>query len=171
MVSILWKSITDLTAFDRMRKKGPNRVEKTNPWSDEVDKPVLPLDELLAKVNASSEIRRACFNCEKEGCLLGKCKEPLNTKRIAENLERFKKEKAARSGNNKWALKRVNLVELRPHHSEWADVYETIVSEQVISQFNDAHCRAEQACSTDFIGMNQGERKDGGIYQHYAQAF
>ena len=105
MVSILRKSITDLSAFDRQRKQRQSTVptpkippapasEKVNPWSDSVNNSTPPPLDALFTRNQPNETRRACFNCEKVGCLLGSCPEPMNLKNISSNLEKFKKQKA-----------------------------------------------------------------------------
>lgn len=146
MVSILRKSITDLSQFERQRKKphskpvspGSEKADsktKLNPWSDSQSssKPP-PLDALYNSRSPPFESRKSCFNCEKEGCMLGRCKEPLNLKRIAQNLERFKKQKADRSNNSRWRAKRINLSDLQPTQTEWLDVYETVVAESLLDQ-------------------------------------
>ena len=143
MVSILRKSITDLSAFDRQRKKVNSTVNSTppsqpvkppdqpSPWSsDSSSSAPPPLDALFTR----SGNKRTCFNCEKEGCLLGKCPEPMNLRRISENLEKFKKNKSDRTNNPKWKSKRVYLSELQPSIDEWPDVYEVIVSEALLCQ-------------------------------------
>ena len=143
MVSILRKSITDLSAFERQRKKRSTKTQPstqptdsasksaTNPWVDDgSSKTPPPLDALHN--NASGKSKRTCFNCEREGCLIGRCPEPLNLKRIAANLEKFKKAKADRSNNSNWKTKRINLTELQPSPEEWIDVYEVIVTESLL---------------------------------------
>ena len=134
MVSILRKSITDLSTFDRQRKSPktnptiqkevtPKTNETPSPWTDDASSPAPPpLDALF---NRSGQ-KRTCFNCEREGCLLGKCPEPMNLKRIAENLEKFKRSKSERTNNPKWKAKRVYLSELQPSVDEWPDVYEAV---------------------------------------------
>lgn len=83
-----------------------------------------------------TDAKRLCLNCEKENCILGKCKEPLNLKTIALNLERFKRDKAKRTSNKRWKSKRINITELQPSTEEWFDVYETVISEGVSAEHN-----------------------------------
>lgn len=94
MVSILRKSITDLSNFERQRKKSHNAKPKsqtkptpdsasasTNPWTDSlIDPTPTALDAFFN--HKSGEVKRKCFNCEKEDCLIGRCPDPLNLKRI-----------------------------------------------------------------------------------------
>lgn len=96
MVSILRKSITDLSAFTRQRKKvtPTNEVDKnvssisptSSPWSDATmaNKPP-PLDPFFNQ-RSPSEPKRRCFNCEQEGCLIGRCPKPLDLKKIRPTL-------------------------------------------------------------------------------------
>ena len=58
----------------------------------------------------------------------------MNLKRIAENLEKFKRSKSERTNNPKWKAKRVYLSELQPSVDEWPDVYEVIVSEALLCE-------------------------------------
>lgn len=148
MMSILRKSITDLSAFERQRKKSTQstdgRAETTNeysnsqkvsPWSDSSDEKPPPLEALFNQ-RRPGDVKRSCFNCGKDGCLIGKCPDPLNLKRIAANLEKFKKEKADRSKNSKWNSNRINLTELQQHTDDWFDVYEIVVTESLLAQHN-----------------------------------
>ena len=58
----------------------------------------------------------------------------MNPKCIAENLEKFKRNKSERANNPKWKAKRVYLLELGPSVEEWMDVYEVLVSEALLCQ-------------------------------------
>ena len=171
MVSILRKSITDLSAFDRQRKRQIDKpIEKKqqdviNPWADEPNKKAPP--PLEALFNQQGNAKRSCFNCEKEGCMLGRCTEPMNLKRIAINLEKFKKEKADRTNNNKWKAKKTYLMELQPDRDDWFDVYEVIVTEALLSQLchndDDVANDAESNCTKAFSKVEESESLNDNI--------
>ena len=130
MVSIIRKSIADLSTFDRQRKKNKSNPtlpiskpnEPANPWTeDQGSTSPPPLDALFNRKNRS-EFKRTCFKCEKEGCLLGKFPGPINLRRISDNLVKFKKAKAEKTNNAKWNSKKVYSTELQPSPEEWPDV-------------------------------------------------
>lgn len=78
--------------------------------------------------------KRVWINCGKPCCLIGRCPEPLNLKRIFSNIEKFKTEKAERSSNTRWRTKGINPTELQPSLSAWVNVYEVIVTEALLEQ-------------------------------------
>lgn len=73
---------------------------------------------------------------------------------IATNLEKFKREKAEKSNNNRCKSKRINLSELRPSRNEWNDVYETIVTESLLSQSDKGESTDSSTAFTNFVKSN-----------------
>lgn len=146
-VSILRKSITDFSVFERQRKQSTKEMdlappsanensakEPMSPWADSRDSKPPPFGSFFIRMQ--NYVKLSCFNCGTEDCLIGRCPEPLNLKRIASNLEKFKKDKAERSNKNRWSAKNVNLTEIQPSKDEWFDIYEVVVTEAPLDQHN-----------------------------------
>lgn len=75
MVSLLRKAITDLSAFDRQRKKlnskpqqqtTSGKSDQFSPWTEGASASNPPPLEALFTKSSNGNVKRFCFNCEKK---------------------------------------------------------------------------------------------------------
>lgn len=135
---LIWSSAQRKGSPENQQQSFPTKADfPSSPWTDDASNSTPPPVEALFNSNSSGSTKRICFNCEKENCLMHRCPEPWNSKRISANAQKFEKENVERGNNSRLKSKRINLWELQPGVDEWFHIYETVLVESLLSKHND----------------------------------